>query len=84
MINLVMPVLKRRHGWWSGGGGFDFSDIFGDIGDVFGDIFGGRRGGQSQAQRGADLRYNLELLWNRLFMVRHRNSYSHILLMPRV
>lgn len=47
-----------------GGGGFGFNvnDIFGDIGDLFGDIFGGRRGGQrTQAQRGADLRYNLEL-----------------------
>ncbi len=44
-----------------GGGGFNFNDVFGDIGDLFGDIFGGRRGGQSQAQRGADLRYNLEL-----------------------
>lgn len=48
-----------------GGGGFsggnaDFGDIFGD---VFGDIFGGGRrgGGQSRAQRGSDLRYNLEL-----------------------
>ncbi len=42
-----------------GGGGADFSDIFGD---VFGDIFGGgRRGGQSRAQRGSDLRYNMEL-----------------------
>jgi molecular chaperone DnaJ len=40
-----------------GGGGASFSDIFGD---VFGDIFGanGRRGGPN---RGADLRYNLEL-----------------------
>lgn len=38
----------------------NFSDIFGD---VFGDIFGGGRrgGGRSRAQRGADLRYNLEL-----------------------
>jgi len=45
-----------------GGGGFNFNDIFGDIGDLFGDILGGRRGGgRSQAQRGADLRYNLEL-----------------------
>lgn len=48
-----------------GGGahGFNFTDIFGDIGDVFGDIFGARRGGGhgSSAQRGADLRYNLEL-----------------------
>ena len=48
-----------------GGGGFgggqgDFGDIFGD---VFGDIFGGGRrgGGQQRAQRGSDLRYNMEL-----------------------
>ncbi len=42
-----------------GGGGADFGDIFGD---VFGDIFGGgRRGGQPRAQRGSDLRYNMEL-----------------------
>jgi molecular chaperone DnaJ len=48
------------------GGGFDpsvftgFEDIFGGLGDVFGfgDVFGGRRGG---AQRGTDLRYDLEL-----------------------
>lgn len=47
-----------------GAEGFNFNDIFGDIGDLFGDIFGGRRGaggGRSQPQRGADLRYNLEL-----------------------
>ena len=47
-----------------GAGGFGFSgDSFSDIfSDVFGDIFGGgkRRGG-GRAQRGADLRYNLEL-----------------------
>ncbi|WP_333609063.1 molecular chaperone DnaJ [Arsukibacterium sp.] len=42
-----------------GGGSADFGDIFGD---VFGDIFGGGgRRGQSRAQRGSDLRYNLEL-----------------------
>ncbi|UGA55436.1 molecular chaperone DnaJ [Vibrio sp. VB16] len=43
-----------------GGQGGDFGDIFGD---VFGDIFGGGRrgGGQARAQRGADLRYNMEL-----------------------
>ncbi|MEE2000212.1 MULTISPECIES: molecular chaperone DnaJ [Alkalimonas] len=41
------------------GGNADFGDIFGD---VFGDIFGGGgRRGQSRAQRGSDLRYNLEL-----------------------
>ncbi|RUO38754.1 molecular chaperone DnaJ [Aliidiomarina shirensis] len=43
------------------GGGADFSDIFGD---VFGDIFGGGRrggGGGRRAQRGSDLRYDLEM-----------------------
>ncbi|MEM9100975.1 MAG: molecular chaperone DnaJ [Pseudomonadota bacterium] len=40
-----------------GAGGASFSDIFGD---VFGDIFGGSRGG-GRSQRGADLRYNMEL-----------------------
>jgi len=40
----------------AGAQGFDFSDIFGDI---FGG--GGGRGGRSSAQRGADLRYNLEI-----------------------
>ncbi|GAB6047041.1 molecular chaperone DnaJ [Methyloparacoccus murrellii] len=46
-------------GGGAGFGGANFSDIFGD---VFGDIFGGggsrSRGG---AQRGSDLRYNLEI-----------------------
>jgi len=37
----------------------DFSDVLGDI-FGFGDMFGGRRGG-SRAQRGSDLRYDLEL-----------------------
>ena len=50
-----------------GGAGFDpstfrgFEDIFGNLGDIFGlgDLFGGgRRGGP---QRGADLRYDLEI-----------------------
>jgi molecular chaperone DnaJ len=44
-----------------GGSQANYADMFGDI---FGDIFGGGRrggGGRSRAQRGADLRYNLEL-----------------------
>ncbi len=41
-----------------GFGGANFSDVFGDI---FGDIFGGGRGGGSRVNRGADLRYNLDL-----------------------
>lgn len=46
-----------------GAGGFGAGGDFGDIfGDMFGDIFGGRRGGGgSSAQRGSDLRYNLEI-----------------------
>ena len=38
----------------------DFGDILGGLGDIFGDLFGGarRRGGP---QRGADLRYDLEI-----------------------
>ncbi|WP_411728663.1 molecular chaperone DnaJ [Methyloglobulus sp.] len=43
------------------GGGFtseSFSDVFGD---VFGDIFGGGSRQRSGAQRGSDIRYNLEL-----------------------
>ena len=39
----------------------DFSDILGDL-LGFGDLFGtGRRGGRSRAQRGEDLRYDLEI-----------------------
>ena len=51
----------------AGGGGFDpsvfsgFEDILGGLGDIFGfgDLFGGRRRGGPQ--RGADLRYDLEI-----------------------
>ncbi len=42
----------------------DFSDIFGDVGDIFSDFFGGSFGSswrRSGTQRGADLRYNLEI-----------------------
>lgn len=45
-------------GMGGGHGGAGFSDIFGD---AFGDIFGGGRGGGQRVNRGADLRYNLEL-----------------------
>jgi molecular chaperone DnaJ len=41
------------------GAGFsNFADAFGDI---FGDIFGQARGGRTNAYRGADMRYNLEI-----------------------
>ncbi len=43
------------------GGGFSSAEGLGDIfGDVFGDIFGGGRS-RSGPQKGADLRYNLEI-----------------------
>ncbi len=43
------------------GGGFDFSSTFTDIfDDLFGEMSGNRRGGRRQ-NRGADLRYNLEI-----------------------
>ena len=53
----------------AGGGGFDptvftgFEDILGGLGDIFGmgDLFGGARGGRGGPQRGADLRYDLEI-----------------------
>ena len=45
-----------------GAGGFSGAEGFSDIfGDVFGDIFGGGRSARGGAQRGSDLRYNLEL-----------------------
>ena len=56
----VDPNMGGMGGGFGHGAG-NFSDIFGD---VFGDIFGaggGQRGGQSSVQRGADLRYQLEL-----------------------
>ncbi|OAN14240.1 molecular chaperone DnaJ [Photobacterium jeanii] len=52
-----------EQGGMGGGGGFGGGADFGDIfGDVFGDIFGGGgRRQQQRQQRGADLRYNMEL-----------------------
>lgn len=43
----------------AGAAGFDFSDIFGDI--FGGGRAGSARSGRSNVQRGADLRYNLEI-----------------------
>ena len=47
------------------GGGFDFAEFgsFGDaFNDLFGDLFGARQGQRrTRGQRGADLRYNLEI-----------------------
>jgi molecular chaperone DnaJ len=45
----------------------DFGDILGGLGDIFGfgDLFGGRR--RSGPQRGADLRYDLEITFEESF-----------------
>lgn len=51
----VDPSMSGGAGGFGGG---NFSDIFGD---VFGDIFGGGRGGRGGPQRGADLRYTLDI-----------------------
>ncbi len=53
----VDPSMGGRGG--AGGFGAEgFSDIFGD---VFGDIFGGGGRSRGGVQRGADIRYNLEI-----------------------
>ncbi len=50
------------HSVGGGPGGFGGAESFSDIfGDVFGDIFGGGSRQSGGAQRGSDLRYNLEL-----------------------
>ncbi|MEH6575937.1 MAG: molecular chaperone DnaJ [Amphritea sp.] len=49
----------EQGGMGGGAGAGGFSDVFGD---VFGDIFGGAGGGRrSHVQRGADLRYTMDL-----------------------
>ncbi len=58
----------------AGAGGFDptvfagFEDIFGSLGDLFGfgDVFGGRRR-RGGPQRGADLRYDLEIAFDEAY-----------------
>ncbi len=53
------PGGFATHAWEPGFAAGGFNDIFGDI---FGEIFGQRpRGGRGGRQRGADLRYNLEV-----------------------
>ncbi|MEN9798151.1 MAG: hypothetical protein RL653_1847 [Pseudomonadota bacterium] len=44
-----------------GGQGFNAASINEIFGDIFGDIFGGGRRSRGGRQRGADLRYNLEI-----------------------
>jgi molecular chaperone DnaJ len=65
---------RYGHAGVGAGGGFDpsafagFEDIFGNLGDLFGfgDMFGGRRR-RGGPQRGADLRYDLEISFEESF-----------------
>jgi len=51
-----------RGGQGHGSEGFDFNDIFSNFSDIFGDMGGGRQTKKrSAAQRGSDIRYNLEI-----------------------
>jgi molecular chaperone DnaJ len=55
-----------HQGAQAGAGGFGFEGGFSNIDDVFdifgfGDLFGGGRGHRTSVQRGADLRYDLEI-----------------------
>ena len=58
---------RARASSWAGGGGFHdpfeiFRDVFGgSAGSIFDELFSGGRSDPSQAQRGSDLRYDLEL-----------------------
>ncbi len=59
------------HGGFGGGQGgfegFDFNDIFSNFSDIFGEM-GGRQGKKrSAAQRGSDIRYNLEITLEEAF-----------------
>lgn len=54
-------------GFGQGFEGFDFNDIFSNFSDIFGDM-GGRQGKKrSAAQRGSDIRYNLEVTLEEAF-----------------
>jgi len=55
-------VDDQMHDFWAGGG-FQDSHAFRDFGDVFGDVLGDifGSGGASRSNRGADLRYQLEM-----------------------
>ncbi len=52
-----------RGGQNGGFDGFDFNDIFSNFSDIFGDFGGGNRQGKKRnaAQRGSDIRYNIEI-----------------------
>jgi molecular chaperone DnaJ len=53
---------RGGNGGGAGMGDFDFNDIFSNFSDIFGDFGGGRQTKKrGAAQRGSDIRYNLEI-----------------------
>ncbi len=61
-------AFEQGGGRGQGGGDFGFAGGFADIFDeMFGEFMGGRRGQGGGAQRGADLRYNLEISLDEAF-----------------
>jgi len=55
-------AFAQGSGAGSGFEGFDFNDIFSNFSDIFGDFGGGSRGQKrSSAQRGSDVRYNIDI-----------------------
>ncbi|MDX2221295.1 MAG: molecular chaperone DnaJ [Rhodospirillaceae bacterium] len=61
-------AFEQGAGGGAGGFGFDFASGFADIFDeMFGDMMGGGRRGRGGAQRGADLRYNMEITLDEAF-----------------
>jgi molecular chaperone DnaJ len=68
-----------RGGFGGGSDGFDFNDIFSNFSDIFGDFGGGRQQTKkrSAAQRGSDIRYNLEISLEESFRgVNEKISFS--------
>ena len=69
---------RGGNGGGSGMGDFDFNDIFSNFSDIFGDFGGGRQTKKrSAAQRGSDIRYNLEISLEEAFRgVTEKISFS--------
>ena len=69
---------RGGNGGGAGMGDFDFNDIFSNFSDIFGDFGGGRQTKKrSTAQRGSDIRYNLEISLEEAFRgVTEKISFS--------
>jgi molecular chaperone DnaJ len=90
---LSNPEKKARYdqfGSAEGMGGFDFQgrgfSDFGDFGDIFDSFFGTRTRrseGRVRPQRGANLRYNLEISFEDAAKIQFRNKFRRCCLWKR-